>query len=218
MLPLPVGGILQGLGGIAQAIFGGGAARRNEKKLEGLINSYRPNAGIMDYYDKALSRYSSNPYTSSLYQQQTKNINRNVNAGISALQDRRSGLAGISSLVQGANDASQKAAAGAESQQGQQLAQLGQASQVKAQEEFKPFEMKYNLLAAKAAGGNKVLGAGLQNIFGGINSIQNSAMLNKVYGGANGGGEGGYDNSTTGTPTNTSLFLNKYGGFRDLYK
>lgn len=166
--------------GLGQLLFSG--KHRAEKKLENFADSYKPNASIMDYYNKALQRYSSNPYTSAMYNQQTKNINRNVNAGISALQNRRSGLAGISSLVQGQNDAYQKAAAGAEQQQGQNLSQLGQATQIKAAEDFKPFEMKYNLLSAKASAANKTAAAGMQNIFGGISSFQDQQLADKIYG------------------------------------
>lgn len=216
-MPFPIAAALQGAVGLGQLLFSG--KHKAEKKLENFANSYTKNAGIMDYYNKALQRYSANPYTSSLYNQQTKNINRNVNAGISALQNRRSGLAGISSLVQGANDASLKAAGVAEQQQGQNLSQLGHATQIKAAEDFKPFEIKYNLLSAKASGANKTAGAGMQNIFGGISSYQDSQLVDKIYGnGSSGngdsvgvsGGIGGYGNRK---PSN---FLNKYGGFRDL--
>lgn len=176
----PVGAVAEGLFGLGQTLFSG--AGRKERDLEKFSGTYKPNAGIMDVYNKALAKYSTNPYTSSLYNQQTKNINRNVNTGISALQDRRSAIGGISSLVQGANDASLKAAAGAEQQQSQNLGQLGQAAGAAAAEQYKPFEMKYNLLSAKAAGANKVQGAGLQNIFGGLSGVQDYQSLNKIYG------------------------------------
>lgn len=175
-----LGAALQAGVGLGQLLFSG--KHKAERNLEKYAASYKANPSIMDYYDKALARYSSNPYTSSLYNQQTKNINRNLNAGISQLQDRRSGLAGISSLVQGSNDAYQRAAVGAEQQQAQQLSQLGQATQIKAAEDYKPFEMKYNLLAAKAGGANKTAAAGMQNIFGGISSFQDEQYANQLYG------------------------------------
>ena len=53
-------GILQAGGGLIQGIFGGGARRKAQKELEGMVNNYQPNASIMDYYNKALSKYSSN--------------------------------------------------------------------------------------------------------------------------------------------------------------
>lgn len=178
----PYAAAAQGVIGGIQAIGGAITQKKYTKKLEGLIAGYKPNAGIMDYYNKALARYSSNPYTSSLYNQQTKNINRNINAGISALQDKRLALGGISSLVQGGNDASLKAATNAEQLQGQQLSQLGGAAQSAAQEQYKPFEMKYNLYAAKAGGGAANLGAGLQNIVGSAGGIQDYQNLNSMYG------------------------------------
>lgn len=171
---------LQTAVGLGQLLFSG--KRKAEKKLERFADSYKPNASIMDLYNKSLQRYSANPYTSAMYNQQTKNINRNVNAGISALQNRHSGLAGISSLVQGANDASLKAASAAEQQQGQNLSQLSNATQIKAAEDFKPFEMKYNLLSAKASAANKTAAAGMQNIFGGISSFQDQQLADKIYG------------------------------------
>lgn len=186
MAATPWGAIAEGALGLGQVVFSG--EHKAEKNLENLANSYKPNAGIMDYYNKALSKYSTNPYTSSLYNQQTKNIDRNVNAGISALQSRRSALGGISALVQGANDSYQKAATGAEQLQSQQLGQLGQAASAKANEEYKPFEMKYNLLAQKASGANKTLGAGIQNVFGGISNYQDQQLANKLYGGGMGKG------------------------------
>lgn len=158
--------IAQGLFGLGQSIFSG--RKRAERELKKLANSYKPNQGIMDYYNKALSRYSANPYESLSYKQRENIIGRNLATGIGASQDRRSGLATVTGLVQGANDAGARASAEAEQQQAQALGQLGQAAQVKAAEERRPFEMKYNLLAQKAGQAATRQNMGIQNIFGAL--------------------------------------------------
>lgn len=186
-MPIPaaaIAPIIQGLGGIAQSIIGGGKAKRAERELERMIVNYKPNASILDYYNKALQRYNVNPYTSSLYNYQTDQARGATAAGLQALGDRRSTLAGLPRLIQGQNDAMLKAAATAEGQQAQALGQLGQATQMKAAEDFKPFELKYNLQAMKAGGGNQLLNAGLRNIFGAFQSAGNMGSMGSFYGGS----------------------------------
>ncbi len=182
MDPASIAALVQAGGGIIQSIFGGGRARRAERQLEKMVNSYQPNRSILDYYNKALERYSVNPYQSNMYNMQQRNIQRGTATGISALQDRRSAIGGVASIVQAQNDASLKAAAQAEQQGAQALGQLGQATQMKAQEDFKPFELKYNLQAMKAGGGNQIMNAGLSNIFGGIQNYGNYQTVKKMYG------------------------------------
>lgn len=186
---------LQGLTGIAQAIGGGIRAHRGEKQFEKLINSYQPNQSIMDYYTKALARYNVNPYTSSLYNNAMRGAGRGLTTGINTLNDRRSVLGGITRLTQGYDDASLKAAAAAEGQQSQALSQLGQAAGMKTAEEKYPFELKANMLAAKASGGTQTFNAGLSNIFGSSQSLSQMAMLKQMY---------GDDFGTTGTRTSYS--------------
>lgn len=185
-LPLIQAGI-----GVAQGIIGGIRAHKAQKELEKLgTPAYTPNQGIGDYYNKALARYNASPYESATYKNQTNQISRNVATGISGLNDRRSAIGGISSIIQGANDASLKAISAAEGEQGQRLGQLGNAAQAKASDDkyafqinkLMPYEKKYNLLTAKAQGGNQVMNAGLQNIFGGLQSGQETNFLNKMYG------------------------------------
>lgn len=166
-----VPGVLQGLGGLAQSIFGGGARRKAQKELQGLVDNYKPNAGILDYYNKALSRYSANPYQSTQYQNQSNQIQRNLATSISAGQDRRQGLMGTSMAVQQANDANARAAAQAEQQQGAALGQLGQAAGAKAGEDRRKFDMKYNLLAMKAGQSAATENAGYRNIYGGLSNL-----------------------------------------------
>lgn len=177
----PWGAIGQTIVGGIQAVGGAIQAKRAEKKLENMVNNYKPNESIMDFYNKALSRYNANPYTSNLFNMQKQNIDRNTVTGINALQNRRSAIGGINALTQSANDAYLKAAATAEGQQSQALGQLGQATGMKAQEQFKPFEMKYNLLSQKAGAGSQIMNAGLSNIFGGASAYNDYKLIDKMY-------------------------------------
>lgn len=191
-MPVSVGLITGGaqvLGGVVQSIFSG--KRKAEKDLENYANSYTPNSSILDYYNKALSRYSSNSYTSQYFQNQTNQIGRNLATGIGAAQDRHSGLASIGSLVQGADDATAKAGATAENLQGQALGQLGQASKLKAGEDEKKFDLIFNLKALKAGAANQQESAGLSNAFQGVGNTLNYLTAAKQYGSSNYGMLGG---------------------------
>lgn len=173
---------LQTIAGIAQTIGGAIQAKRAQRKLGQMVDSYQPNQSIMDYYNKALSRYNANPYNSAMYRLQQQNAGRGLTTGLNALQNRRSALMGLPSLVSSYNDANLRAAAGAEGQQAQALSQLGGATGMKAAEDTRKFDMKYNLLAQKASGGNQIMNAGMQNIFGGLGSASNSYLANQMYG------------------------------------
>ena len=204
-MAVPWAAIGQAALGIGQSIFGGGKARRAQKELEGMVNNYKPNQSILDYYTKALNKYNANPYQGAGYQAANQFAQRGVASGINALQDRRSALAGVGGLVQGANDANLKAVAQAENQQSQDLAQLGQATQMKDREDKYKFENKYNLLSMKAGAANQTANAGISNLFGGLGGITDYAMINKMYGGGGNGGSktspysiGGYNNGSTG--------------------
>ncbi len=65
-----IGSIIQGVTGAAQAIGGAIREHKNTKKVEGLADSYKPNQGIMDFYNKALQRYNVDPYQTSFYKMQ----------------------------------------------------------------------------------------------------------------------------------------------------
>src|SRR6266540_354420 len=182
----------QGIGGLIQAgigFFGGRKARRDLENLQ--TPTYDPAKSISDYYAEAKNRYGISPYASTLYNTQMQNINRSTASGISGLQSRRMGIGGISSLIQGQNDAMLKAAATAEQQRDQRFGQLGAASQAMAGEErqafninkIMPYEKRYNMLAMKAQGYNELLNSGLKNIFGG-------GQAGAAYGSALGGMSG----------------------------
>ncbi len=208
-----IGSIIQGVTGAAQAIGGAIREHKNTKKVEDLANNYKPNQGILDYYNKALQKYNVNPYQTNLYKMQEQQSNRGLASGIGALQSRGQALAGINSLVQGRNDSLLKAGAQAEQMQGQDLNRLAGATAMKAQEEKYPFEMKYNLYSAKAGGGAQQLNAGLANLYGAGSSMSQMAMLNKMYGSGSSG-------STSAALGGSGMGAASYGNsvLQDLYR
>lgn len=198
MLPLAIPAIQAGVG-IIQGILGGSRAHKAQNALENLQTpTYQKSQSIQDYYNKALQRYNINPYQTNAYQQQQRNIQRGTATGIGALQDRRSAVGGITKLIQAQNDASLNAGTAAERQQSQAFGQLGQASTMQQGEDrmafqvnqMMPYEKKYNLLTAKASGGNQMANAGMSNIFGALGTagqMQSNDYLMKNYYGGNSG-------------------------------
>lgn len=181
MLPFAIAGGAQALLGLGQALFSG--QKKKERALEKHLDSYKPNESIMDYYNKALTKYNANPYTSQSFNQTMKQTNRNLASGLNNLQGRGAALAGVSSLVDASNMAAGRAAAQAEQQQAQDLAQLGQATGMKAAEDKYKFEGKYNLLAQKAGAASQMKNAGISNIFGGLGTMAGINSINQTYGG-----------------------------------
>ncbi len=189
MSPIPILGGIQAAAGLAQTIgglIGGSRARRQLDNLRDPTTT--ASSSIADYYNRA----SASPYSSPQYRQQQQNIQRATNTGINALQDRRSALGGLSGIIRSQDDSLLKAGANAEQQQ---WSRLGDATRLKAADDqrvynqnvLQPFQRKYSMLASKAAGGNQIMNAGLQNVFGGVGT----AMLG--FGGNQGqtGGLGG---------------------------
>jgi hypothetical protein len=204
----------QGIGGLIQAgigLFGGRKARKALENLQTPV--YTPAKSISDYYAEAKNRYGISPYASTLYKATQQGIGRNINQGISALQDRRLGIGGISSLMQAGNDATLKAGIAAEQEQNQRFGQLGAASQAMAGEErqafninkIMPYEKRYNMLAMKAQGYNELLNSGLKNIFGG-------SQAGAAYGSALGGMSGmqGQSNPSYGYGADSNLPASTY--------
>lgn len=205
------GGMIQALMGAGQAIkqqqlgalqsvigfFGG---RKAKKALENQQTPiYTPSKSISDYYNQALQRYQESPYQGNLYKMQAQNIARGTAQGLSALQDRRSALAGVNSLVQGQNDAMLKAASAAEQQREQRFGQLGAASQAMGAEERQafninkmlPYQNRRDILQQKAGGYAQMLNAGLTNYFGG-------GQAAAIYGSGALGNSGSLNNQTSG--------------------
>lgn len=156
--------------GAYQSIKAGQQRKKAEAELEKQANEFKPNASILDFYNKALSKYNPNPYQSQSFQQQNNQIQRNLATGINAAGSKRLGLGAIAGQVQQANDASARAVGNAEMQGAQDLARLGQASGMKTQEQQKKFDMLYNLQAQKAGAYAQTQNSGLQNVFNGLSS------------------------------------------------
>lgn len=178
--------------GIGQTLFSG--KHRAEKRLEKLQTpTYGANQSILKYYNDALQRYNVNPYQSQQYQYANQKSNQNFASGINALQGRGSAVGGIAKLTALKNDADLRAGVQAEQSQSQRFGQLGGATQMKVSDDLRqyqqnvlaPYEKKYNLLALKASGANKTAGAGIQNIFGGLQGVQDNQNLNQIYGNRN---------------------------------
>lgn len=196
--------------GALQGLIGGFKTRKANKELERLdanAPKYTANKGIMDFYGKALERYGVSPTASAMYKRQQQNIGRGVSGAIGALQDRRSGQAGISSILRASNDASLNAEAAAEQRRDTTFGQLGNAAQMQAGEqrmEFdvnqqQPFERKYNRLSQKAGAAAQLTNSGITNAVQGIGNVASMYMLDNAYGDSGGRGGSGTWNSGDGT-------------------
>lgn len=160
------------VGGI-QSLVNSGKARRAQKALENLQTpTTTEDAAINNYYNQA----NANPYATGFYKNQVQGINRGTATGLAGLQDRRSALAGVSSLVRGQNDALLRAGATAENQQRQML---GAATQMKANDnnrvweinKYMPYQKQFALMSQKAGAANQGVNAGMQNMFGGLQTL-----------------------------------------------
>jgi hypothetical protein len=181
-----IAGGAQALGGAAQSIFSG--RKKAERELNAFAKQsplYQGSKSISDYYQQAMNRYNENPYQSQQYQLGAMNAQRATAQGIGALQDRRSAIGGIGRLALGQNTAMQNLGAQAEAQRNQRFGQLGQASQAKASEDYKMFDINqmtpYNRqlqlkqLAAQAA--NERNNAGLQMVGSALGGIAQAGMM-----------------------------------------
>ena len=228
-MPLPLlaaaaPAILQGVTGLIQSISGGSKAKKAQSELENLKTpTYNSNKGIMDYYNTAMQRYNVNPYQSQQYQYGQQQSNRNLSAGIGALQDRRSAVGGISRLAAGANDAALRNGMAAEQEQNQRFGQLGSATGMKAQDDMTrfqyndvaPYEKQYNLLSMKAGAANQMQNAGMQNMFGGLSSLSmlgSDSLLNSM------GKTGGAASSNSGYGNNMPSTYSDYLKMKSYFK
>lgn len=166
--------------GLLQSLFSG--RKKNERALENQLNSnptYQPNKGVLDYYQTALNRYNQNPYQTAQYQTATRNAQRLTSTGLNSLQDRKSALASVGKLVGIENDALQNAGVRAEQQKDQRFNQLGTATNLKAGEERRAFEInkmspylrRLQMQQMKTGAANSRYDAGLMNSFNGLSNV-----------------------------------------------
>lgn len=185
---MPIIGLAGAAYGLYQSISGGIKAGKTQHELEAQAKGFQPNQSILDYYNKALSKYNPNPYETASYGQQKNQIDRNLATGINSIQNRRLGVGAIGGLVQQADDASAKAAGNAELQNTRDLSILGRAAGAKTNEQQKKFDLTYNLQAMKAGAAASQENTGISNLYGGLS---NAAYL---YGSNNNNNGGIWDN------------------------
>lgn len=167
--------------GAYTAISANKAQKRSQAELERqAANSplKKESKSVNDYYQEALNRYNESPYQSAAYQQSMQNARRTTASGLSALQDRRSAIGGITKLGGMEKGASQGAVAQAEQMKAQKFNQLGQAAQMKKRSEddlfdtnvMTPYQRKLQLEQMKGAAAGERYNAGMQMIGQGISS------------------------------------------------
>lgn len=202
-------GLVQTVGGWIQQ----GKATKNYEKTLANNPKYNQNESILDYYNKALQRYNVNATDSAMYKRNMQNIGRNTATGINALNDRRSGIAGISSILRGANDAALDTEVAAENEKSDRFGVLGGATGMKAGEDrmafdvnqMQPWQNKLSLYGAKATGGANIMNAGVGTLNNAANNYQQMQMLQQMY---------GINNSRRTTSTNrldTTIPINTRG-------
>ena len=174
-----IGGGVAAAGGLAQILTAG--KKKKEKALEsfaGTAPKWGGSGALDQYYQQSLQQANTGAQQSSLYKQQMNQANRMMGAGVAGLNSRQGGQGDVARLVQTGADLSGKAIAGAEQQKERRFGQLGQVTQAKAAQDYqkfninqqKPWETKYNLLAAKAAKAAEQQQAGFSNIAGAATS------------------------------------------------
>jgi len=179
---------------VGSAILGGiksGKARKEQKASEAQLENMAQNSplkkeskALNDYYQEALNRFNENPYQSAAYQQTMQNARRTTASGLSALQDRRSAIGGISKLGGMERGASQGAIAQGEQMKAQRFNQLGQATQMKkgAEDELfdintmTPYQRKLQLEQMKGAAAGERYNAGMQMVGQGLSNAATAGM------------------------------------------
>jgi hypothetical protein len=171
-------------GGAALAGVGMGAAQmasanKQQKRAQAALERQAANSplrkeskSLNDYYQQALNRYKESPYQSAAYQQAMQNARRTTASGLSALQDRRSAIGGISRLSGLESGASQRAVAQGEQMQAQRFSELGRATQMKKANEdelfdineMTPYQRKLQLEQMKGAAAGERYNAGMQMV------------------------------------------------------
>ena len=189
--------------------------KKAEKGLENMdVPKYAPNQSILDYYQKALQKYETNPTDSAEYKLQKQNIEQGTTQALASAQNRRLGGAITPSVIQNQNNSLLKSAVSGEQRKAQEFNTLGHATQLKSAEDSKafnqnviaPFEKNYNLLAMKAAGQAQVQNAATQNAYNNL-----GAAVSLAGGNSNSNENGGW-NSIFGSKGSRSLSRWNRGG------
>jgi hypothetical protein len=185
---LGVAGTIAAVGTAGSLAMGGvqmANANRQQKRAQAELERQAANSplrkeskSLNDYYQQALNRYQESPYQSAAYQQAMQNARRTTASGLSALQDRRSAIGGISRLGGIERGASQGAVAQAEQMKAQRFSELGRATQMKKANEdelfdinvMTPYQRKLQLEQMKGAAAGERYNAGMQMVGQGLSN------------------------------------------------
>ena len=199
---LGVAGTIAAVGTAGSLTMGGiqmANANKAQKRAQAELERQAANSplrkeskSLNDYYQQALNRYKESPYQSAAYQQAMQNARRTTASGLSALQDRRSAIGGISRLGGLESRASQGAVAQGEQMQAQRFSELGRATQMKKANEdelfdineMTPYQRKLQLEQMKGAAAGERYNAGMQMVGQGLsNALSYATSLDSDFGG-----------------------------------
>ena len=179
---------------VGSAVYGGlksGKARREQKSSQAQLENLSANnplrkesKALNDYYQQSLNRYQESPYQSAAYQQAMRNAERNTAAGISALQDRKSAIGGVTKLSILKGEALNNAILGGEYARNQRFNELGRATQMKKANEdelfdinvMTPYQRKLQLEQMKGAAAGERYNAGMQMLGQGLSNAAAGGM------------------------------------------
>ena len=198
---LGVAGTIAAVGTAGSLAMGGiqmANANKQQKRAQAALDRQAANSplrkeskSLNDYYQQALNRYNENPYQSAAYQQAMQNARRTTASGLSALQDRRSAIGGISRLGGMERDASLGAVAQGEQMKAQRFSELGRATQMKKRDEdelfdineMTPYQRKLQLEQMKGAAAGERYNAGMQMAGQGLsNALTYATSLDSDFG------------------------------------
>ncbi len=198
-MPFPLLGAIGAASGLISGIIGGGQRRRAKKALANLkYPTYDIPQEILD--NKSMAQdMASTGLPGEQYAQAQQNILRQQNNAIKQSQDRRGGIGLIGKIQQGTNDAMLGLdVADAKARQENKMNLMNVNSQV-GQYRDKAFDWnKKNKYLQDRQYYMSQLGAGNQNIMGGIDKMLGSIPMffgNKGNGGFLGGSSGGGNGS-----------------------
>ena len=185
---LGVAGTIAAVGTAGSLAMGGvqmANANKQQKRAQAELERQAANSplrkeskSLNDYYQQALNRYQESPYQSAAYQQAMQNARRTTASGLSALQDRRSAIGGISRLGGLERGASLGAVAQGEQMKAQRFSELGRATQMKKANEdelfdinvMTPYQRKLQLEQMKGAAEGERYNAGMQMVGQGLSN------------------------------------------------
>jgi hypothetical protein len=186
-----IGLVAAGAGAAASGISAIGSNKRRkdrERELDEYAKQspiYQGSKPISEYYQQALNRYNESPYQSQQYQLGAMNARRATAQGLGALQDRRSGIGGISRLAAGQNEAMQNLGAQAEAQRNARFSQLGGATQMKNADlmqqfdinQMTPYNRQFGLKQMKSQAAAQEYAQDKQNTFNALGNLASVGMM-----------------------------------------